>query len=408
DQQKCMACESTKPAKKPEQQQQQQQQQPLTSTTQPARSFQELMAESAGKWVCDMCMIRNEPDQQKCMACESAKPAKKPEEQQQQPPAKHSSQDSEPHTSIEWKKMLAADSPFSKVPELKDGFQSIVEKMKASTWVCDTCTAQNPIEHGRCLCCEQDRPGGGGAGSAPGKASEAAVPVPKFTFGMPSFAPNTANSTTIDTQKEVKAAGPITSTPSRTGGFLFGAFNGVDRGTSNSVAPAPAPAPAPAAAPVPAGLFSFGAPANSSHPCPPAAAVVPEASSSKPSFSFTNTSTTVTSAAQPFVFGASPKVPSAVSFQPLANSGSSTAQQQQFAASVTGDSNAAPTSLFGLPSSTPVNFNFTTTSNWAESNPVFQFGGKSQPNPSAQISAGQSHQIARRKMIRASRRLQPR
>ena len=286
------------------------------------------MAESAGKWVCDMCMIRNEPEQQKCMACESAKPAKKPEEQQQQPPAKNSSQDSEPHTSIEWKKMLAADSPFSKVPELKDGFQSIVEKMKASTWVCDTCTAQNPIEHGRCLCCEQDRPGGGGAGSAPGKASEAAVPVPKFTFGMPSFTPNTAaNSTTIDTQsKEVKAAG-ITSTPSRTGGFLFGAFNGVDRGTSNSVAPAPAPAPA--TAPVPAGLFSFGAPANSSHPCPPAAAVVPEASSSKPSFSFTNTSTTVTSAAQPFVFGASPKVPSTVSFQPLANSGSSMAQQQQ-------------------------------------------------------------------------------
>uniref|UniRef100_A0A1S4G8D3 Nuclear pore complex protein Nup153 n=1 Tax=Anopheles gambiae TaxID=7165 RepID=A0A1S4G8D3_ANOGA len=407
EQQKCMACESAKPAKKPVQQQQQQQ--PLTSTTQPVRSFQELMAESAGKWVCDMCMIRNEPEQQKCMACESAKPAKKPEEQQQQPPAKNSSQDSEPHTSIEWKKMLAADSPFSKVPELKDGFQSIVEKMKASTWVCDTCTAQNPIEHGRCLCCEQDRPGGGGAGSAPGKASEAAVPVPKFTFGMPSFTPNTAaNSTTIDTQsKEVKAAG-ITSTPSRTGGFLFGAFNGVDRGTSNSVAPAPAPAPA--TAPVPAGLFSFGAPANSSHPCPPAAAVVPEASSSKPSFSFTNTSTTVTSAAQPFVFGASPKVPSAISFQPLANSGSSMAQQQQFATatSVTGDSNAAPTSLFGLPSSTPVNFNFTTTSNWAESNPVFQFGGKSQPNPSAQISAGQSHQIARRKMIRASRRLQPR
>uniref|UniRef100_A0A182HIU0 Nuclear pore complex protein Nup153 n=1 Tax=Anopheles arabiensis TaxID=7173 RepID=A0A182HIU0_ANOAR len=408
DQQKCMACESAKPAKKPAQQQQQQQQQPSTSTTQPVRSFQELMAESAGKWelmaesagkwVCDMCMIRNEPEQQKCMACESAKPAKKPEEQQQQPPAKKSSQDSEPHTSIEWKRMLAADSPFSKVPELKDGFQSIVEKMKASTWVCDTCTAQNPIEHGRCLCCEQDRPGGGGAGSAPGKASEAAVLVPKFTFGMPSFTPNTAaNSTTIDTQKEMKAADPITSTPSRTGGFLFGAFNGVDRGTSNSVAPAPAPAPAPATAPVPAGLFSFGAPANSAHPCPPAAAVVPEASSSKPSFSFTNTSTTVTSAAQPFVFGASPKVPSAVSFQPSVNSGSSMAPQQQFAASVTGDSNAAPTSLFGLPSSTP-----------AESNPVFQFGGKPQPNPSAQISAGQSHQIARRKMIRASRRLQPR
>ncbi|XP_040173255.1 nuclear pore complex protein Nup153-like isoform X2 [Anopheles arabiensis] len=436
EQQKCMACESAKPAKKPEQQQQppaknsthnsepqtpsdlkqwlamkkpvQQQPQPSISA-QPVRSFQELMAESAGKWVCDMCMIRNEPEQQKCMACESAKPAKKPEEQQQQPPAKKSSQDSEPHTSIEWKRMLAADSPFSKVPELKDGFQSIVEKMKASTWVCDTCTAQNPIEHGRCLCCEQDRPGGGGAGSAPGKASEAAVLVPKFTFGMPSFTPNTAaNSTTIDTQKEMKAADPITSTPSRTGGFLFGAFNGVDRGTSNSVAPAPAPAPAPATAPVPAGLFSFGAPANSAHPCPPAAAVVPEASSSKPSFSFTNTSTTVTSAAQPFVFGASPKVPSAVSFQPSVNSGSSMAPQQQFAASVTGDSNAAPTSLFGLPSSTPVNFNFTTTSNWAESNPVFQFGGKPQPNPSAQISAGQSHQIARRKMIRASRRLQPR
>uniref|UniRef100_A0A182U8E9 Nuclear pore complex protein Nup153 n=1 Tax=Anopheles melas TaxID=34690 RepID=A0A182U8E9_9DIPT len=49
-----------------------------------ARTFQELMAESAGKWVCDVCMIRNEPEQLKCMACESAKPAKKPVQQQQQ------------------------------------------------------------------------------------------------------------------------------------------------------------------------------------------------------------------------------------------------------------------------------------------------------------------------------------
>uniref|UniRef100_A0A182PNT8 Nuclear pore complex protein Nup153 n=1 Tax=Anopheles epiroticus TaxID=199890 RepID=A0A182PNT8_9DIPT len=365
---KCVACESAKPAaKKPEQQQKQS----VPATAPAVRSFQELMAESADKWVCDVCMIKNEPQKEKCVACESAKPAKKPEKQQQQSlptsnatmtgtmsdsfaaivsaqsaqwecaacgvrnensvavcvccataksngaPENSTHGDKPKEVTMQTSSSNAAVSVplFSNVPGLKDVFKSLVENMKTTTWLCDTCMTRNSIELNKCLCCEQDRPGGvTGSSNTTSTASEVVMPVPKLTFGMP-----TTDSSTIESNKAGIASAPATSSPSRTGGFKFGAFNGVDRGASSSSAPAPA-------------AFTFNAPAKGAVPCEPVKTVAPQASKSSFSFSNITSSENSTAAMQPsaaFVFGASSKVPSATGFQSTTNIQLPTPQQQE-------------------------------------------------------------------------------
>ncbi|XP_050076007.1 uncharacterized protein LOC126563406 [Anopheles maculipalpis] len=101
------------------------------------RSFQELMAESASKWICDVCMVRNEPHQLACVACESANPSKK----QQQPP------------------------PLPISTSSSSSFAAIVSA-QSSRWECDACCIRNKPSAVVCVCCGMAK-SNGGTGGAP-------------------------------------------------------------------------------------------------------------------------------------------------------------------------------------------------------------------------------------------------
>uniref|UniRef100_A0A182KF87 Nuclear pore complex protein Nup153 n=1 Tax=Anopheles christyi TaxID=43041 RepID=A0A182KF87_9DIPT len=315
-QQKCVACESAKPAKKPEPQQLQQFTPVLTL---PVRPFHELTAESASKWVCDECMVRNEPHHQKCVACESAKPVKRSEQQSQ------------------------SSSSTAVTGSMSANFAAIVSAQSAQ-WECTACGVRNDTSNAACVCCATGKSNSTPKNTTHGNdpkgdstmitepkttivteypfsnvqelkdgfkfKSNDVVQFPEIIFCKPLLAQkSTTNSTTNDMVSSL-----VPSTPSRTGGFQLGSFNGMDRNTFASSAPTP---------PV---TFSFGAPTQSSIPFQSADTVVPE--SSQPSYSFTTTST-VKNAVQPFVFGSSSIVPSAVSFQPIANKSNPMPQQQE-------------------------------------------------------------------------------
>uniref|UniRef100_A0A182T5T2 RanBP2-type domain-containing protein n=1 Tax=Anopheles maculatus TaxID=74869 RepID=A0A182T5T2_9DIPT len=121
----------------------------LLHQQQPAiRSFQELMAESANKWICDVCMVRNEPHQtERCVACESPKPSQQKKQEPQQPPLP-----------------LSLGSGSS-------NFAAIVSAQSAR-WECDACCVRNEPTTQVCVCCGSSKSGGSAAEAV-------AVPTPE-------------------------------------------------------------------------------------------------------------------------------------------------------------------------------------------------------------------------------------
>ncbi|XP_052902755.1 nuclear pore complex protein Nup153 [Anopheles moucheti] len=167
-QQKCIACESPKPLKVPD--------------APKVRSFQDLMAESAAKWACDVCMIRNEPHQQKCIACETPKPVKVPDA-----PKVRSFQDLVAESATKWscdvcmirnephqQKCIACESPKPlEVPDAPKvrSFQDLMAE-SATKWACDVCMIRNEPNQQKCIACESPKPA-----TQPVKNKEAFLPA---------------------------------------------------------------------------------------------------------------------------------------------------------------------------------------------------------------------------------------
>ncbi|XP_050068652.1 nuclear pore complex protein Nup153-like [Anopheles maculipalpis] len=101
------------------------------------RSFKELMADSATKWACDVCMIRNEPHQQTCVACESPKPTPVPSKTKEQLPA------------------AGTNIPSS------GSFAAIVSA-QSNRWECTACSVRNDATASICVCCSTEKPTGTG------------------------------------------------------------------------------------------------------------------------------------------------------------------------------------------------------------------------------------------------------
>uniref|UniRef100_A0A182YGC7 Nuclear pore complex protein Nup153 n=1 Tax=Anopheles stephensi TaxID=30069 RepID=A0A182YGC7_ANOST len=97
------------------------------------RSFKELMADSASKWVCDVCMIRNEPHQQTCAACETPKPTPVPS------------------------KPKATSLPVATNIPSSASFASIVSA-QSDKWECSACCVRNDSTASVCVCCSAEKP----------------------------------------------------------------------------------------------------------------------------------------------------------------------------------------------------------------------------------------------------------
>ncbi|XP_053667494.1 nuclear pore complex protein Nup153 [Anopheles marshallii] len=167
-QQKCIACESPKPLEVPD--------------APKVRSFQDLMAESAAKWACDVCMIRNEPHQQKCIACESPKPLAVPDA-----PKVRSFQDLVAESVTKWacdvcmirnephqQKCIACENPkplaVPNAPKVRS-FQDLMTE-SATKWACDVCMIRNEPHQQKCVACESPKPA-----TQPAKQKEAFLPA---------------------------------------------------------------------------------------------------------------------------------------------------------------------------------------------------------------------------------------
>lgn len=128
----CVACTSLKPGTKPEQKSN------VSTTFNLASKFNN----TGNTWECSTCLIRNNNEVDKCVACESRKPSLN----------------------------------NSKVSETKSTFGDSFKK-KENEWECGTCLVKNANDKIKCQCCETPKPGSS-------VTAEKISGLPKFSFGV--------------------------------------------------------------------------------------------------------------------------------------------------------------------------------------------------------------------------------
>lgn len=146
---KCVACEAPKQTVK----------KALTQIpTITANTFGEQFKHNSSTWECSTCLIRNNSDVSKCVACESLNPSIK----------------------------AAIPTSSSLATTLDKGFKTIASQQSAK-WECTACMARNDALRKKCECCELEKPGTNtGPSFSFGSSSSAAASVtPKFSFGVP-------------------------------------------------------------------------------------------------------------------------------------------------------------------------------------------------------------------------------
>ncbi|XP_062537273.1 nuclear pore complex protein Nup153 isoform X2 [Armigeres subalbatus] len=113
----------------------------------------------SNKWECDACMVRNDQDKTKCVACQTPKPGAKEEA-----PAKSGFSFGATSVAVIGMSAAAPDS----------GFKALVAQQSAK-WECSDCMTRNDSDKLKCACCEKAKPG----------ATPAAPAAKKSVFAMP-------------------------------------------------------------------------------------------------------------------------------------------------------------------------------------------------------------------------------
>ena len=121
---KCVACGTDKPGT-------------AAPLTKPSLGFGQQFKMSSDMWECPTCMIRNQNDKTKCVSCETAKPGATA--------------------------ATGALKPFATAPAIStkttdSGFLNIVAQ-QSSQWECSECMSRNPSDKDKCMACENPKPG---------------------------------------------------------------------------------------------------------------------------------------------------------------------------------------------------------------------------------------------------------
>lgn len=160
--------------------------------------FGDVFKPKSDTWECDICMVRNDADKGKCVACGASKPGAS----------------SAPAPSLS----AASTAPKS----LDSGFKSIVEQ-QSSKWECSVCMTRNEQNRLKCVCCEQAKPG---AVNTDAPKFSFGASGSKFTFGFGAQKEEEVRKTEGDKDKTATPVGlKFTNSlvPSKpTGGFTFG------------------------------------------------------------------------------------------------------------------------------------------------------------------------------------------
>ncbi|XP_033171986.1 nuclear pore complex protein Nup153 isoform X1 [Drosophila mauritiana] len=136
---------------------------------------------SSKEWECDTCMVRNKPEVNKCVACETAKPVASAATAQapSAPPTaaietqsfggfgdrfKKSTTDWECDACMlsnkaEASKCIACETPRKTVAPKVNNFSPLITNAKSNEWECSVCLVRNKVEVSKCVACESAKPG---------------------------------------------------------------------------------------------------------------------------------------------------------------------------------------------------------------------------------------------------------
>ncbi|XP_053719897.1 nuclear pore complex protein Nup153 [Synchiropus splendidus] len=260
---KCVACSSVKPGASaaattgPS----------LSSTTAPVFGFGDKFKKSEGSWECDTCMVTNQADASKCVACSAAKPGLSSGTLSSLPSAPSSA----PLSSFgdvfkkaegSWEcdacmvvnkatdaKCVACASakpgaPSTAVPSAAPtfGFGDKFKKTEGS-WDCDACLLQNKAADVKCAACQAAKPGAKADATAAGTSDAPAFAASPFKFGAssgsgPAFSGFKTGDTTESSAAPFKfgaqfgsSSEPSVSDNSASTGFKFSAVFGETAGS---------------------------------------------------------------------------------------------------------------------------------------------------------------------------------
>ncbi|KAH0617914.1 hypothetical protein JD844_016655 [Phrynosoma platyrhinos] len=162
-----------------------------------------------GAWECSVCLVSNNAENSKCVACQSDKAGGS---------------------------VPVVSSSASSLPALSGGFLGLDKfKKPEGSWDCETCLVQNKAEATKCVACESAKPGSKteftGFGTAASSALSSASSTPSFKFGIQSSSsesPQTLGSTEKNFKFGEQAGFKFgitselgSSTNTVTGGFKF-------------------------------------------------------------------------------------------------------------------------------------------------------------------------------------------
>nr|NP_001097002.1 nucleoporin 153kD, isoform D [Drosophila melanogaster]ABW09433.1 nucleoporin 153kD, isoform D [Drosophila melanogaster] len=136
---------------------------------------------SSKEWECDTCMVRNKPEINKCVACETAKPVASAAPVQAPLPPSTAAIDTQSFVGFgdrfkksttawecdacmlsnkaEASKCIACETPRKTVAPKVNNFSPLITNAKSNEWECSVCLVRNKVEVSKCVACESAKPG---------------------------------------------------------------------------------------------------------------------------------------------------------------------------------------------------------------------------------------------------------
>ncbi|XP_011191060.2 nuclear pore complex protein Nup153 isoform X2 [Zeugodacus cucurbitae] len=158
---KCVACETARKGA-PESTS-------LSASKWQSNSFGEAFKPKANTWECPTCLINNKSDCSECIACQTKKPGS-------EDISKTGSATNTIKATFKFGfSNVDNKSSGQSTAQPDSGFKSIAASQMSAKWECDACMTRNDAARNKCVCCEQAKPGT--------TTSDFPDNGPTFTFG---------------------------------------------------------------------------------------------------------------------------------------------------------------------------------------------------------------------------------
>uniref|UniRef100_A0A0K8U0K6 Nuclear pore complex protein Nup153 n=1 Tax=Bactrocera latifrons TaxID=174628 RepID=A0A0K8U0K6_BACLA len=143
----------------------------LSTSKWQSNSFGEAFKPKANSWECTTCLINNKSDCNECIACQTKKPGSGIEDN-----TKTNSTTITKNTTYTFGfSNVDCKSSGQSTAQPDSGFKSLAASQMSAKWECDACMTRNDAARNKCVCCEQAKPGIA--------TSDFPDNGPKFTFG---------------------------------------------------------------------------------------------------------------------------------------------------------------------------------------------------------------------------------